>query len=133
MVNIQHDCAQFSCPVAATKAIYQERQQTVRTHKVIQHKDDRHFVLNTLALHNYDKIEWICSQMNLPMRRYYNSEEHTIIRKEKAAQLRDKKQQAKAVKSSKESTVSRPQVLPMVETMIGNINVSQFGITVSSI
>ncbi|KAJ7176872.1 hypothetical protein C8R46DRAFT_989066 [Mycena filopes] len=47
-----HDCRLVKCAPTALRPVFQERQETTRTTKLLAHGDDEHFVINMAALHN---------------------------------------------------------------------------------
>lgn len=57
-LNVQHDCTrgERTCAATGTKAVIQEREITDRTYQVIEHVDDRHFVVNLNVLHHANLI-----------------------------------------------------------------------------
>lgn len=52
MFNVQHDCRMAGCEATAVQARIQERQVTDQMERLVTHKDEDHFVVNTFALHN---------------------------------------------------------------------------------
>ena len=51
-LNVQHDCWGSSCPSTGTRIQIQERENTSRTIKIVEHADSEHFVVNMHAIHN---------------------------------------------------------------------------------
>jgi hypothetical protein len=52
LFSAEHDCRMARCLPTALRRQVQERQETAQTTKMICHEDDKHFVVNTHALHN---------------------------------------------------------------------------------
>ncbi|KAJ7707163.1 hypothetical protein B0H16DRAFT_1824386 [Mycena metata] len=57
--NAQHDCQHFSCPLVESAGPRQERLESRRTQKLINHSDNTRFILNLHALHNAHLIREI--------------------------------------------------------------------------
>ncbi|KAK0461486.1 hypothetical protein IW261DRAFT_1349084, partial [Armillaria novae-zelandiae] len=52
LFNAQHDCHIAGCEATAMQACIQERQLTRQMQKLVAHKDEDHFIINTFGLHN---------------------------------------------------------------------------------
>lgn len=95
----------------------QERQETTLTKSVVAHKDDQHFILNTLALHNYRFLEALLPPTIRQPCPYYSgiSACHDVCLR-MAATLRDKKLQAKEREEEKarNATLGRTQFVDKV-------------------
>lgn len=66
-VNLQHDCVNGKCDDFEEIPVTQERETTLRTRKVVLHKEYPHFVVNTNSLHNYRLIrEVVPSDLQIP-------------------------------------------------------------------
>jgi len=116
IINVQHDCAQFSCKVTGTKQIEQEHVETNQTKCVIAHKEATQFILNLASLHNYQHLqEYLPEDYPLP-RDFIDN--HEGIRMAMAASLRDKKRQ---VREEKEA-IEKERALGCLEKTSGSSN-----------
>jgi sRNA-binding protein len=71
----------------------QERQESGRTRPAIHHRDDKHFLLNTGSLHNYEYIKALLSD-DLRGSVYVLTPEHAAhIREQASDKVRDQRQQ----------------------------------------
>ncbi|KAK0463305.1 hypothetical protein IW261DRAFT_1554190 [Armillaria novae-zelandiae] len=52
LFDAQHDCRMAGCKATAMQACIQERQLTRQMQKLVAHKDEDHFIINTFGLHN---------------------------------------------------------------------------------
>ncbi|KAF9541558.1 hypothetical protein CPC08DRAFT_803425 [Agrocybe pediades] len=52
IISVQHDCHLLQCQPSLTRLQVQERQITSREEKLIKHRDENNFILNTYAIHN---------------------------------------------------------------------------------
>ncbi|TFK29556.1 hypothetical protein FA15DRAFT_677776 [Coprinopsis marcescibilis] len=57
--NVQHDCFTANCKDSGTKAMLQERIDSGRTEKVIEHQPSDRYVINTHAFHNVHRLRSI--------------------------------------------------------------------------
>ena len=61
--NAQHDCISGKCKIIqSTSHVMQERIETEKLKKVVEHSDDTHFFLNMHGLHNAHLIREVLPQ-----------------------------------------------------------------------
>lgn len=80
-VNIQHDCASSGSDCHSIRNVkeWQERSETTKSRRLVNHASTNAYVLNTFSLHNYQHITAtippaVHVQMNMP----YISDHHTV-------------------------------------------------------
>jgi len=104
-VNIQHDCARFKCTTDGEKLIFQERRVTSQTCHVVNHVEDKHFILNSASLHNHQQITAVLPKGYPRLPAETTNLAHSEIRKNMAAEARDKKRQQKEAKEAKDREI----------------------------
>ncbi|KAJ6600335.1 hypothetical protein DFH09DRAFT_1497797 [Mycena vulgaris] len=84
--SAQHDCRLADCQATALRAIMQERIETSRTMKLLEHANDTHFLINTAGLHNATLLRRLLPRaLTVPRPLYTDRKAH---HKEVAARLR---------------------------------------------
>lgn len=118
-VNVQHDCRNGKCEATGTKVVRQERTNTTRTIKIIEHANDTHFILNTNSIHHAEMLRRVLPRDLTKPRRLQAPNTRRAFHNEVAARLRisqdakrAKTQQARAAKQQQKKaggSAGRPQ------------------------
>jgi hypothetical protein len=76
--NVQHDCFAAECEASGTKASKQERKDSGKTEKIIEHKSPHRFVVNTHGFHNAHLLRSVEGLKDLikPKPLYPDSQQH---------------------------------------------------------
>ncbi|KAF5374921.1 hypothetical protein D9758_000015 [Tetrapyrgos nigripes] len=117
IVNVQHDCRASDCQASKTVPKRQERQDSGAVVRVIVHNDDRHFIINTHALHNASLLrKFLPRYLTVPRPLYADrvawhrglAEELVVKQAEKAEETKRKAAETrKRNKLAKEATAAR--------------------------
>lgn len=134
-VNVQHDCQRGACVMNDGRAVFQEREVTKIRRTNIKHLDDRHYVVNTSSLHNYESIQQSLPVSLFPPSFPMNSAE---IRSRASAQLWDKKRQKQVEKELKEQQAvmglgSATQTMPAAEDDDVHVRIAEDGLVAADI
>ncbi|RDX41700.1 hypothetical protein OH76DRAFT_1489271 [Lentinus brumalis] len=97
-VNVQHDCFHAKCTATGTRGLTQEREITSRTRTIVQHKDESHYILNTLGLHNQRYIRMAVPASLMTSQSYFT--DRAAVHKHAAESLRDTKLQKKLAREA---------------------------------
>ncbi|KAK6966344.1 hypothetical protein R3P38DRAFT_2591130 [Favolaschia claudopus] len=84
--SVQHDCRLGKCRPDLSRKEMQEREETSRIVSLIKHADGDHFILNTIALHNFVRLSRVLPRPLIELKPL--NENHVAFHKEMAAQAR---------------------------------------------
>ncbi len=99
--NAQHDCRSCSCKATGIESIRQERHETSRTRRTLQHSETERYLLNMHALHNADLIRQILPRRHWAPKPYLSDRKSSHQRfAAKARSLGTKKREETAAKAA---------------------------------
>ncbi|KAF8958957.1 hypothetical protein BDZ97DRAFT_1667763, partial [Flammula alnicola] len=117
--NVQHDCRLAGCGATATERQVEERTETQREIKVIEHVDQPRFIINTHALHNAARLrKYLPRYLTAPRPLFSDrlKRHHELATVLRTSQAEKRAQTQAKAKATRERNKRKAQEARVVET-----------------